>query len=1699
MKKHKTVLLLFTLLFSLLLFGCNNKSTATTKKNNTSNSSVTKSSSDKTNSSDKTTNKTTEKSTNQTENTTKNTVKMYIVKFVDYNGEVLYQTTSVLVEMVTYPYILPTRESDEQYSYTFDDWNKTIDESLSLITYTAEYKRTEITYIINFDLNNGTSPSYVESRTVTSIDKNDFVFDCSKEGYNFRGWTYNGTLVFDENGNLKNNVQLRNGMTFVASYNDRVNLSIVKSVNDGGAITGAGEYAFNTEVNVKATPNEGYEFVGWYVGSTLVSNSKEYNYQMWNKDIVLTARFELKRYKLSVQSSNVELGEVVINPSYQSNYRENMELNITYTDEVTISANTKTNILFLGWFDEKDELVVTNAVYTFRMPHSDYKLTAKWNYFTIEYILNGGENNASNPTSYSVGSSNITLLNPTNTSGVEFLYWTMNGKRIEEINTQLSKNIVIEAMWSNSRYNISYNLNGGTASNSSYYNVSSGYTLNNPTRQGYKFIGWTGSNGDTPELSVYIALGSIGDKTYTANWEEIINYSISYNLDGGTCTNPFIFNDTQSDFVLNNPTKTGYNFIGWTGSNGETPELSVTIETNEHNNLSFTANYEIITYHISYRLNGGTLSDGENNPTEYTVEDSNIYLYSPSLKGYSFGGWIDNSNNVIEVIDTSNPKDYSLFARFNLIEYTISYVLDNGDATNPTKYTVNTDDIVLTDATRVGYDFVGWTSDTILEPIKNVTIQKGTIGNLSFTANYIAKSHTISFNSKGGSNVQSITQDYGTEITEPKKPTRTEYSFRGWFKDEDYNQPYTFTTMPDEDILLYAKWVDYEVTITTESIDGLSVHSDKLDPANYKATAIDTDGDAVEVVVNVTGGLFEAGGTINVRLKATGKYDIYGTKTISGVKVYGDPTITYNTSKDYINLSDLLDKSLFNISTKDSFDVELDALISIKEESYQGGDLVTVVISAKDVINNESTIEIPNIKVYGAPTITFDNTVTEMKVTDEITNEFFNVSAVDSFGESLTSTTVLYSGVKEGGNTITIKSSAIDSKGNSNYITYTVKVYGEPTILNPTKTAFKVEDNITLDSLGIISKDSFNVDLSNLSLELISGTQEAGIALTYRVTATDHLGNTATKEFNSIKIYGIPTITYDETKNKISDTDAINALLFGATAKDSFDNDLNVSIELYEGTITGGNIVKFKLTAVDAAGNTKEEMIENVRIYSLNDIEISYNSNVPLRIKKSSKGEEFSSSATDSFGGECIMSLIAEEGYAIEGGNTINLYILATDELGNTKRSETIESVKVYDMPVLTYARDNYWIQSGDDPYSLFSLKDSFGQDIEFSIETVSGSLLVNETIVYRITGTDRVNNNFNEIIELYVLAENESVLLAYHDDELVGIGRAVKGEKYTITTSEKGSCYLGRIKVTENDGNSLMVWDKDSDVYILRFTTQVEEEKERLGMIPVIDTADMTVTYGLYPQTHVSDSSLISELNKLKTPESNGWYLYQGNYYAKQVVQKSGLGKFDDGTTIVEGNTYWFLCESIVWDILSNHNGTYYLLSSVLLDTHCYYNSSSNRTINGKTIYPSNYEYSDIRSWLNNEFLNSAFALDSTYILTTDVDNCSETTVNQTYNPYTCNNTQDKIFLPSYQDYLNNNYGFDTTKSKSSTRICKTTEYVRSYSNVDNNGNYWTRTPINKDHVVRFDYNGEYYYSNVSIFNVVNKNCVRPCICIEI
>ena len=82
------------------------------------------------------------------------------------------------------------------------------------------------------------------------------------------------------------------------------------------------------------------------------------------------------------------------------------------------------------------------------------------------------------------------------------------------------------AVWTPDTYTIAYELNGGSAGNPATYHFNEALALTAPTKADYSFLGWTGSNGNVPQLSVSIIKGSSGDKSFTAHWvSNAVNYT----------------------------------------------------------------------------------------------------------------------------------------------------------------------------------------------------------------------------------------------------------------------------------------------------------------------------------------------------------------------------------------------------------------------------------------------------------------------------------------------------------------------------------------------------------------------------------------------------------------------------------------------------------------------------------------------------------------------------------------------------------------------------------------------------------------------------------------------------------------------------------------------------------------------------------------------------------------------------------------------------------------------------------------------------------------------------------------------------------------------------------------------------------------------------------------------------------------------
>jgi len=193
--------------------------------------------------------------------------------------------------------------------------------------------------------------------------------------------------------------------------------------------------------------------------------------------------------------------------------------------------------------------------------------------------------------------------------------------------------------------------------------------------------------------------------------------------------------------------------------------------------------------------------------------------------------------------------------------------------------------------------------------------------------------------------------------------------------------------------------------------------------------------------------------------------------------------------------------------------------------------------------------------------------------------------------------------------------------------------------------------------------------------------------------------------------------------------------------------------------------------------------------------------------------------------------------------------------------------------------------------------------------------------------------------------------------------------------------------------------------------------------------TTGSIITYGSYPQTNVTDAGLLTALNA-QTLCADNTVTYNGSKYLKQ--------------------TDWFKYEPIQWRVLSNTNGELFVMAEKILDSRAYNQVDTNVT----------WETCTLRTWLNNDFYNTAFnATERAKIKTTNVVNEN----NPWWGTSGGNNTSDKLFLLSYSEAMNPAYGFIASTGSDTARIAQGTDYAKSQGlNVsDENSYWWLRSPI--------------------------------------
>lgn len=348
-------------------------------------------------------------------------------------------------------------------------------------------------------------------------------------------------------------------------------------------------------------------------------------------------------------------------------------------------------------------------------------------------------------------------------------------------------------------YDVIFDSNGGTAVDTQE-NVQYGTTATkpeNPTREGYRFLGWFTKDGEAFDFSTPITKSM----TLTAKWE-IVNinaYIIPITSDGTQLVGDGF------DMALNTTT------LGRVGLPGYEDEDAVRI-------------------HFATFASSAGLADADDYfpGTDPLVVKAVADLKNGLERRFAAGvneakadGIMSKTNWTYLHVGELDDEEDTNFLSGNLVFYSARFVTEDSEhvtgmpnaeythnAVAVYDYYLDGETITIPDAVpeRYGYDFLGWSvkavpaeNDKLLKAGDTVTVD----GDVVFTAQWKLKEYTVSFDSKGGTKVDSQIVEHGSTATKPGNPHRNDYTFKGWYLD---GKKFDFSTPITGDITLVARW-----------------------------------------------------------------------------------------------------------------------------------------------------------------------------------------------------------------------------------------------------------------------------------------------------------------------------------------------------------------------------------------------------------------------------------------------------------------------------------------------------------------------------------------------------------------------------------------------------------------------------------------------------------------------------------------------------------------------------------------------------------------------------------------------------------------------------------------------------------------------------------------------------------------------------
>lgn len=316
-------------------------------------------------------------------------------------------------------------------------------------------------------------------------------------------------------------------------------------------------------------------------------------------------------------------------------------------------------------------------------------------------------------------------------------------------------------------------------------------------RPGYRFLGWFTEDGKAFDFSTPITKSM----TLTAKWE-IVNinaYIIPITSDGTQLVG------AGFDMALNTTTLSR---VGLPGYEDE----------------------DAVRIHFATFASSAGLADAEDYfpGTDPLVVKAVADLKNGLERRFAAGvneakadGIMSKTNWTYLHVGELDDEEDTNFLSGNLVFYSARFVTEDSEhvtgmpnaeythnAVAVYDYYLDGETITIPDAVpeRYGYDFLGWSvkavpaeNDKLLKAGDTVTVD----GDVVFTAQWKLKEYTVSFDSKGGTKVDSQIVEHGSTATKPGNPHRNDYTFKGWYLD---GKKFDFSTPITGDITLVARW-----------------------------------------------------------------------------------------------------------------------------------------------------------------------------------------------------------------------------------------------------------------------------------------------------------------------------------------------------------------------------------------------------------------------------------------------------------------------------------------------------------------------------------------------------------------------------------------------------------------------------------------------------------------------------------------------------------------------------------------------------------------------------------------------------------------------------------------------------------------------------------------------------------------------------